>query len=70
MAKTFCEQLDSVQAAIATIEASPNAQVTVLGRTFTKQNLQVLYDREEYLRPRAMREAAGGGVITKQVVPL
>lgn len=60
MAKTYAEQLDSVQTLIASIEASPNASVTVAQRTFTKHDLAQLYEREKYLRAMAAREARGG----------
>src|SRR5689334_14598817 len=48
--KSYVEQLESVQAAIAAIEGSPNAAYSLLGRTFTKHDLSTLYEREERLR--------------------
>lgn len=66
---TYAEQLDSVQALIASIEASPNASVTVANRTFTKHDLQTLYEREQWLRTMAARETRGGRRI-QRVVPL
>lgn len=70
MAETYAAQLDRVQSLIAQIEASPNQSTTILGRTFTKHDLATLYSRESKLRVLAAREACGGGVVTKQVVPL
>jgi hypothetical protein len=67
--KTYAEQLESVQNAIATIEASPNASVTIVNRTFTKQNLEVLYAREKWLRSMAASEARGGRLMNS-VIPI
>jgi hypothetical protein len=67
--KSYVEQLESVQALITAIEASPNASTSVLGRTFTKHDLAALYEREKTLRPLAAREQRGGRRF-QRVVPL
>lgn len=67
--RSYTEQLESVQSTIAQIEATPNRAVTVLGRTFTKHDLQVLYNREKWLLKRVAREMSGGPRVV-QVVPI
>lgn len=57
--KTYSEQLESVQTAIAAIEAG-NQSISILGRTFTKGDLSTLYARERYLRRQVARETRGG----------
>lgn len=65
---SYSDQLVSVQTAISTIE-SGNQSYTLLGRSFTKADLQVLYDREKWLRSKVSREAAGG-IRVQRVIPL
>ncbi|MDB4906372.1 MAG: hypothetical protein JWO05_1156 [Gemmatimonadetes bacterium] len=68
--KTYTEQLEAVQSLIAQIEATPNTQVAILGRTFTKHDLATLYAREERLRPLAATETRGNVVKIQRAVPL
>ena len=64
--KTFAEQLESVQNAIAAIESgnqSYRLETGVgTGRAVTRADLATLYKRESWLRGKASREAAGGGL--------
>ncbi len=52
-------QLDRVQAAIAAIEGGAQA-FTVLGRTYQRGDLDVLYRREQDLLRRLDQESRGG----------
>lgn len=65
---TYAEQLDSVQAAIATIESGGQA-VGFDGRTLSRADLATLYKREKWLRTRVARQARGGARVMR-VVPL
>jgi len=56
--KTYTEQLESVQAAIASIESGAQS-AQFQGRGWTKAELRVLYEREKWLIPLAAREARG-----------
>jgi hypothetical protein len=56
--KTYTEQLESVQAAIAVIEGGAQSY-TIGNRTFYRGDLGVLYKREERLQPLAARETGG-----------
>jgi hypothetical protein len=68
--ETYTEQLERVQGLIKAIEASSNASTTILGRQFTKHDLKDLYAREKELRALVAREAGGGKIKVRQVVPL
>lgn len=70
MARTKQQQLDDLDALIVQIEqAGPNAQITILGRTFTKRDLPELYAERKRLEPLAARERSSGlGV--QRVYPL
>jgi hypothetical protein len=60
--KTYAEQLESVQAAIAKIESGAQAyEIAVDGsqRRLTRGDLKTLYEREARLRPLAARESRG-----------
>lgn len=59
MAESSSVQLDRVQAAIAAIESGAQA-FTVLGRTYQRGDLKVLYDRERELIRRVEHENRGG----------
>ena len=56
---TYAQQLGNVQAAIAALEAGAQSY-SVHGRTVTRASLQTLYQREQWLRGMAAREARGG----------
>lgn len=57
--KTYTEQLEEVQTAIAAVESG--AQMYQLnGRMVTRGSLSTLYKREEYLRKMVTRESRGG----------
>ena len=56
---TYAEQLASVQAAIADIEANGQA-VGFENRSWQAADLKALYDREAWLRRMVAREARGG----------
>jgi hypothetical protein len=57
--KTYVEQLESVQAAIAAIESGAQSFQLPDGQAVTKGDLATLYAREQRLMPLATREAAG-----------
>jgi hypothetical protein len=67
--KTYAQQLEEVQAAIAAIEGG--AQQYMIGeRQLTRGNLATLYERERWLRGMAAREASSGsGIRVRYVVP-
>jgi hypothetical protein len=56
--KTYTEQLESVQTAIATIESGGQAY-SISGRSMSRADLETLYAREKWLRGMAARESAG-----------
>lgn len=66
MAESYATQLDRVQEAIAKIEAG-NQSYTILGRSFTKADLQTLYDREAWLRTKVARESRGGRFMQRAI---
>ena len=57
--KTYNEQLEEVQAAIAAIEGGSQSY-TIGGRSLSRGNLKDLYEREKWLRTMANRETNGG----------
>jgi len=57
--KTYAEQLEEVQTAIATIESGAQSY-SVSGRALSRADLGTLYAREKYLRKMAQREENGG----------
>lgn len=59
MAESSSVQLERVQSAIAAIESGAQA-FTVLGRTYQRGDLKVLYDREKELIRRVEYESRGG----------
>ncbi len=59
--KTYAQQLEEVQTAIASIEGGCQSY-TIAGRSLTRANLADLYKRETWLRGQAAREARGGGI--------
>lgn len=69
--KTYTEQLESVQAAIAVIEAGAQS-VDFMGKKYTYGDIAVLYAREERLMPLAKRESSGrsGGIRVRPVTPV
>ncbi len=67
MAKTYTEQLESVQAAIEAIELRGQT-VTINNRTLGRAELPALYRREVRLR-RLVDRATRGGVRVMTVVP-
>jgi len=67
--KTYLEQLESVQSAIASIEAGAQS-VEISGRKYIKGDLQALYAREERLLPLVKRETRGGGIRVRGVTPI
>ena len=58
MATTLAQQLESVQAAIAAIEAGAQSY-TIEGFTYMRGSLKTLYDREQHLQNKIARESAG-----------
>ncbi len=64
--KTYAEQLEAVQNAIAAIEGGNQSYRLETGigsgRAVTRGDLATLYQRERWLRSQADREARGGGV--------
>ena len=67
--KTYAEQLESVQNAIASIEAGAQS-LTISGKAYTKADLKTLYDRESWLRRMAGKEARGGGIRVRGITPV
>lgn len=57
--KSYTEQLEEVQAAIATIEGGAQSY-TFYNRQVTRANLADLYRREQRLRVQVARESRGG----------
>lgn len=57
--KTYTEQLESVQAAIEAIESGKVSSMAIAGRSYTYNDLETLYAREERLMPKAQRESRG-----------
>lgn len=68
MTESLQTQLDRVQAAIAAIE-SGSQSYTILGRSFSKADLQTLYGRERELKFAIARQARGG-IRVQRVIPL
>ncbi len=72
MATSYATQLDSVQAAIAAIEAGAQSYSIATGtgssRSVTSADLKTLYDREKWLRKMADRES-NGGMRVRGVIP-
>lgn len=65
--KTYTEQLEEVQAAIAIIEN--NGQSIGIGnRSLTRANLPDLYVREKWLRTMSAREENGNKVSVNYVI--
>ena len=70
--KTYTEQLESVQNAIAQIEAHGQSYQIMDGgsqRMLTRANLKDLYARETWLRKMADKESGGGGIRYSVGVP-
>lgn len=57
--KTYTEQLESVQAAIAAIEGGAQSH-SINGRAMSRADLGTLYAREERLVPLAIKEQSAG----------
>jgi hypothetical protein len=68
MAESYSTQLARVQSAIAAIENGAQSY-SVQGRSFSKADLNTLYNREAKLIPLAAREARGGRFM-QRAVPL
>lgn len=66
---TYAEQLASVQEAIARIETT-GQEIEFEGKRRTQADLAVLYRRENYLRTMVAREARGGGIRMRRIVPI
>ncbi len=66
--KTYTEQLEAVQTAIAKIEAGAQSY-SVEGNAFTRADLATLYKRETEIRALVAREGRGGGIRMRQGVP-
>jgi hypothetical protein len=58
MAATLAQQLESVQAAIAAIEAGAQSY-QIEGFAYTRATLKTLYEREERLLDKIARESTG-----------
>ena len=71
--KTYTEQLESVQAAIESIESGNQSYRLETGigtgRTVTRGDLQTLYSQEKRLRGLVAREARGGGARVRYGTP-
>ncbi len=60
MAESYAVQLDRVQTAIASIESGTVSTYTIGTQSFTKHDLQILYDREERLLSKVNRTTDDG----------
>jgi len=67
--KTYSEQLEEVQTAIATIEAGAQAY-SIGNRSLTRADLKTLYDREKWLRKMADRETNSSSGVKVQYAVL
>ena len=70
--KTYTQQLEQVQTAIAKIEGGAQSYTIGEGgatRQVTKATLRDLYVREQWLRKQASREANGGGICITYGMP-
>ena len=66
--QSYTQQLEETQAAISALLAGAQ-EYTIAGRQFRRAQLADLQRREEWLRPRALREQRGqGGVLIHRVV--
>jgi hypothetical protein len=61
MGQTLEAQLNRVESAIASVEANGQS-VSIQGVTYTKANLQSLYDRQDRLLRKIQRADRGGGI--------
>jgi hypothetical protein len=68
--QTYAEQLSDLRVLIKKIQDGENASGGAMGRSWTKHDLATLYEREKYLSRMAAREANGGAIPVKQIVPL
>lgn len=66
--KTYAQQLEEVQTAIASIESGAQSY-SIAGRSLSRADLKTLYDREKWLRTMAAREEAGGKISIQYGVP-
>lgn len=57
--KTYAQQLEEVQTAIAAIESGSQSQ-SMQNRSITRADLATLYARERWLRTMVARESDGG----------
>ena len=68
--KTILERLESVQSAIAKIEAGGQAY-SISGRSLSRADLTSLYEQEKYLEARYARESSGnGGISVTRITPI
>jgi len=65
---TTQEQLDSVQAMIATIEGGAQS-FSIKDRSTNLPSLETLYEREKYLQRKLTRESRGGGILVTGGTP-
>jgi len=62
MPRTYAQQLEDIDAAIAAIETR-NQSYSINGRSMTRADLATLYAERRRLQPLAAREARGGARI-------
>lgn len=67
--KTYSQQLEEVQEAIAKVESKSQSHV-VGERTLTRADLETLYKREQWLRGKVAQESRGGRIRVRYGVPL
>ena len=63
MVYTLAQQLDSVQTAIAAVEAYGQAITAHDGRSYTRANVKALYDREEQIQRKIAQETNRGRTV-------
>lgn len=67
--KTYLEQLEAVQLAIAKLESGVQSY-SIGGRSLTRANLKDLYDRERWLRSMVAREENDGKLSVQYGIPI
>lgn len=70
MARSYQQQLDDCDAAIAKIERLGQEHGSDGGRSLTRADLGKLYEERKRLVPLAAREVRGGGIPVTGITPV
>ena len=65
--ESYTTQLERIQSGIAKLETSLVASSSHGGNEVVRQRLEILYERERYLRNQVAEEAASGGVADQPI---